>query len=412
MRTLKLLAVLALALPWVTSCYVDEQLGAAPLPNTGELMRRYLSIGNSITAGFQSAGINDSTQQLAYPVLFARAIGTGFAVPSLTMPGCPPPIVNNATVPPTRVDQGSETTCLLRSHEPLPPFFNNLAVPGAHVIDPLNNLDAESNANLLTMLILGGKTQVQAMTDANPTFVSVWIGNNDVLGALTSSTNPGDPAEITSQANFEARVRGIFDAIDLSGASAAAISVGNITLIPFASRGFFYWCGSVSSMGLCGTPPQFPPTFTVDGSCAPAVAGGQGDDNLVPWTVGIPKIAAALQGVATFLDCTDDSQVATPAEVAGMVAAVDGYNTFLVAEAAARGYGYFDINPSLQDAVNDGRIPPFPDLSGVPVGGPVTFGPLFTLDGVHPSSETHRLVADSLISVVNQTFGTTIRSLP
>ena len=53
----------------------------------------------------------------------------------------------------------------------------------------------------------------------------------------------------------------------------------------------------------------------------------------------------------------------------------------------------------------DGRIV-------VPVGGPVTFGPLFTLDGVHPSSETHRLVADSLISTVNQTFGTTIPLLP
>ncbi len=410
MKTLKLLAVLALALPWVTSCYVDEQLGAAPLPNTGELMRRYLSIGNSITAGFQSDGINDSTQNLAYPALFARAVGTGFAVPSLNMPGCPPPLVNNVTG--ERVPPALPTGCALRSTEPLPPYFNNLAVPGAHVIDPLNNLDAESNANLLTMLILGGKTQVQAMTDANPTFVSVWIGNNDVLGALTSSTNPGDPAEITSQANFEARVRGIFDAIDLSGASAAAISVGNVTLIPFASRGFFYWCGSVSSMGLCGTPPQFPTTFTVDGSCAPAALGGQGDDNLVPWTVGIPKIAAALQGVPTFLDCTDDSQVATPAEVAGMVAAVDGYNTFLATEAATRGYGYFDINPSLQDAVDNGDIPPFPDLSGVPTGGAVTFGPLFTLDGVHPSSETHRLVADSLISVVNQTFGTTIRSLP
>ena len=85
MRTLKLLAVLALALPLATSCYTDEQLGAAPLPNTGELMRRYLSMGNSITAGFQSAGINDSTQQLSYPVMFARAVGT--SRPAMTPPG-------------------------------------------------------------------------------------------------------------------------------------------------------------------------------------------------------------------------------------------------------------------------------------------------------------------------------------
>jgi hypothetical protein len=410
-----LLAVLALTLPWVASCYVDEELGANPLPNTGELMRRYISIGNSLTAGFQSAGINDSTQQLAYPVFFARAAGTGFAVPSLNMPGCPAPFVNNVTmqlVPPP-IPGG----CAFRAHEPLPPYFNNLAVPGAHVIDPLENLDPESNANTLTMLILGGKTQIEAMTDINPTFVSVWIGNNDVLGSLTSSTNPGDPAEITPQAAFEARVRGIFDAIDATGAHAAVISVGNPTLIPFASGAAIYWCGSFSSadplnpgFSVCGNPLQFPPMFTVDVSCSPSAVGmgGQGEFTLVPWTIGIPKIAAALQGAPANLDCTDDSQVAMPAEVAGMVAAVDGYNTFLTGEANGRGYSYFDINAPLLEAVMSGVIPSFPDISQVPAGGSIGFGPLFSLDGVHISSLAHRVVADSLISTVNQKFGTTI----
>ena len=411
MRTLKLLAVLALALPWVTSCYVDEQLGAAPLPNTGELMRRYLSIGNSITAGFQSAGINDSTQNLAYPVLFARAVGTSFAVPSLNMPGCPPPFVNNLTQ--ERVPPALPAGCALRSTEPLPPFFNNLAVVGAHVIDPLNNLDAESNANLLTMLILGGKTQVQAMTDANPTFVSVWLGNNDVLGALTSSTNPGDPALITSQADFEARYGAILDAIDATGASGALISVGNITLIPYASLGQTYWCLKTGACpGVAQAP--FPPIFTVDISCSPSAvgAGGMGESILVPWTVGIVQILTAAQGLPQTLDCTDDSQVATPSEVAAMQAAVTGYNGFIAAQAASRGYAYFDITPPLIDAVVNGLIPPFPNIPADAPLSPLTFGPLFTLDGVHPSSEAHRLFADSLISVVNQTFGTTIQPVP
>ena len=412
MRTLKLLAVLALALPWVTSCYTDEQLGAAPLPNTGELMRRYLSIGNSITAGFQSAGINDSTQNLAYPVLFAGAIGTSFVVPALNMPGCPPPLVNNLTgelVPPAL-----PTGCALRRHEPLPPFFNNLAVPGAHVIDPLNNLDAASNANTLTMLILGGKTQVQALTDANPTFVSVWVGNNDVLGALTSSTNPGDPAEITSQVDFEARYGAILDAVDdATSASAALISVGDVALIPYASLGATYWC---LKTGACPGVPvaPFPAIFTVDISCSPSAvgAGGQGESILVPWTVGIVQILTAAQGLPQTLDCTDDTQVALPGEVAAMQAATAGYNTYIAAQAAARGYAYYDLNPDLIAANVSGEIPPFPDIPADAPLSPVTFGPLFSLDGVHPSSETHRRVADSLISKVNQTFGTTIPLLP
>jgi lysophospholipase L1-like esterase len=410
MRTLKLLAVLALALPLATSCYTDEQLGAAPLPNTGELMRRYLSIGASLTAGFQSAGINDSTQNLAYPVLFASAVGTSFAVPSLNMPGCPPPLKNNA--PPTPIDPPLPPPgCALRSHDPLPPFFNNMAVPGAHAIDPLNNLDPESNANTLTMLILGGKTQVQAVTDADPTFVSIWIGGNDVLGALTSSTNPGDVTQITSQADFETRTRAIYDAIDATGANAAVISVPNVTLIPYTSLGAIYWC---LKNGGCPAPlppanPLIPTNFIVDVSCAPPAGVGI----LVPWTVGVVKILTAFQLPPTqTLDCSDDTQVVMPGEAAAMAAAVTGYNSFLAAETSARGYGYFDINPTLIDAVNSGTIPPFPDITGPLTGGPVTFGPLFSLDGVHPSSESHREIADSLISTVNQTFGTTIPLLP
>ncbi len=95
-----------------------------------------------------------------------------------------------------------------------------------------------------------------------------------------------------------------------------------------------------------------------------------------------------------------------------MQAATAGYNTYIAAQAAARGYAYYDLNPDLIAANVSGEIPPFPDIPADAPLSPVTFGPLFSLDGVHPSSETHRRVADSLISKVNQTFGTTIPLLP
>ena len=377
MRNWKALAVFALMLPWITSCYIDQELGANPLPNTGELMRRYIAIGNSITAGFQSGGLNDSLQHETYPVFFARAAGAEFAVPALRFPGCPPPLINNA--PPTPIVPLPPPGCALREEQPLPPYFSNVAVPGAHVIDPLDNLDAESNPNTLTMLLLGGRTQVEAMQVANPTFVSAFIGGNDVLGALTSSTNPGDPAQITPQADFETRVRALYDAIDATGASAAVISVPNVTLIPYASLGAIYWC---LKNGGCPAPlppqnPLIPANFVVTAACAPP--GGAGI--LVPWTVGVVGILTAIQAptLTVTLDCADDSQVATATEVAGMVAASAGYNTFLAAEAASRGYAYWDINPALADAVMTGAIPSFPDLSGVLTGGPVTFGSLLIL---------------------------------
>src|SRR6478672_13725223 len=57
----------------------------------------YVALGNSITAGYQSGGINDSTQKQSYAVLLAKQMNTRFAYPSLKMPGCPPPVNNLLT---------------------------------------------------------------------------------------------------------------------------------------------------------------------------------------------------------------------------------------------------------------------------------------------------------------------------
>ena len=91
-----------------------------------------------------------------------------------------------------------------------------------------------------------------------------------------------------------------------------------------------------------------------------------------------------------------------------MQTAVAGYNSFIAAEATARGMAYFDVNPTLQALVASGAIPPIPNIAPALVGQSVTFGPYFSLDGVHPSTQAHQLVADSLVSTVNQFFGTSI----
>jgi hypothetical protein len=59
-----------------------------------DMFATYVAIGNSLTAGVQSDGINDSTQQRSYAVLLARQMRTRFAYPSLRMPGCRPPLTS------------------------------------------------------------------------------------------------------------------------------------------------------------------------------------------------------------------------------------------------------------------------------------------------------------------------------
>src|SRR2546430_13868475 len=74
--------------PRAGACHEDELFTPlTPSYKGGAMFTRYVSFGNSITAGFQSFGLSDSLQRLAYPVLLARAMGSPFYYPSLTNPG-------------------------------------------------------------------------------------------------------------------------------------------------------------------------------------------------------------------------------------------------------------------------------------------------------------------------------------
>jgi hypothetical protein len=412
MQRIRVAAALLLALPLLAGCYDNEPLNAPDLSTSNGLMERYVSMGNSITAGYQSGGINDSTQTRSYAVLFANRANAPFFVPSLQGRGCAPPLTNNVTQ--TRVGGGTATTCDLRADQRLF-YVSNVAVPGATSFSPNDNLIAFANSNALTTFILGGRTQNQAMLDAKPTFVTAWIGNNDVLGALTSQSNPGNPALITPQPVFQANYSAMLDTIQRSGAQATLLSVTDVSVIPYSSRTAIYYCLTYVDPARCQAPLPTTPEpnlaglqalglWNVDVNCA-APAGLA---TLIPWTLAVPILAAAAGGAPQTMDCSDDALVVMPSELAAMQAAVVGFNAYIQTEAVSRGMAYLDVNPPLLALVGTGAIPSIPDLLPALAGGSVGFGPYFTLDGVHPSTLAHQLVTDSLVSTVNRFFATSI----
>lgn len=398
----------------LAGCRADQSVEppASATDNDG-LFYRYVSLGNSIAAGFQSGGINDSTQRASFAVLFARQAGTPFTYPSLAGRGCPAPLVNNVTQ--QRLgNQPDSLPCDLRQ-TPLPAYLNNLAVPGLDVADAFSNTASGLGSySRLTQFFLGGRTQVQWLMAEKPTFVSVEIGPNDVLGAVISSTNPGDPAEVTSPSAFAAKYRELADSIAATGAQAVLFTIPDVTSVPYVSTGSTYWC--IKNQPLCGfsTPAAFPPTFTVSNNCAPdaAVPGAPGDQTLVPWTKGLPRIAAAAQGAATTLDCSVDADVILPSELANIVAAVQADNAVINEVANEHDWAVFDINVPFAALRADGSIPAFPDISQALSGGSVTFGPIFSLDGFHPSSAAQQLIANQVIAAVNARYGTSVPALP
>ncbi len=390
----------------VLACQDDTLLRPATLTPIDPMFDRYVSMGNSITAGFQSGGINDSTQVLAYGNLLARQMQTPYFQPLLNRPGCPPPIVNVFLRTVVGPPLNPALPCALRKQQPVPPpFLNDVGVPGAGVKDILTNVSPGSNT--LTTLMLGGLSQTAAMLRANPTFVSVWIGNNDVLGVATDTANAGNPAEVIDSATFAAVYDSILDAIDKTPASGKGILIGvnDVVTIPYFSYGTVY-LGAKLAGGL-------PATFNVSPDCAPVALGGVGDTTLVPFRYGFGLIAAAQQGAVVTLDCLNDHNI-TPSELAGLHAIVIAYNKHIGAQATSKGFAFIDPNPFiLQVKADTAQFALFPHANPAdPKFTTAPFGSAFSRDGVHPSTSSHKLIANYLIQTINAKYGTSLPAIP
>jgi hypothetical protein len=364
-----------------------------------ELLASYVALGNSITAGFQSGGINRDTQRESYAVLLAEAMGVEFHVPELELPGCPPPLVDALTG--ERLGGSGAPLCSFR-RTPLPPVVHNVAVPGARVGDVLAADGGASGPNPLQLLLLGGLTQMEAARAADPTFVTVWIGNNDVLAAALSGA--AGPGNVTSPEDFRASYRAILDALEDAGVlGGVLVGVAEVTRVPFLSPGHEYWEAAGDG--------RLPEHFRAEPSCAPGGEAGTGEETLVPFDVGVGALGPVpwedSSGDQVVLDCAAGDRVLQPEEIAFLEETVRSYNDFIEAEAAERGWAFHDPNPTLRALAEEGAVPAFPLLDHPDE----LFGSYFSLDGVHPSGEAHRLVAAELAAAVNAHYGTALPSV-
>lgn len=412
MRTdrLRTAAVLTLLLAGL-GCEDEQLLRPGTTTPVDPLFTSYVAIGNSITAGFQSFGINDSLQSVAYPVLLARAMNTTFIVPFMNRPGCPAPLDTVFTQ--HRLGGTSGTFCALRRVlSPPPAFLNSIAIPGADVVETINYFApgiVPSPTDVYRTFLLGGYTQIQMARRAQPTFVSVWIGNNDVLGAILDTANSGNPALVTTPANFSARLTALLDSLDQIGTVRGGVLVGVVqaVLAPYVSQGRAYAAAAAAI-----------PTLTVNPNCLAfqTVPGGTPPLDTVwtsvPFHYGAPLVARAAAGIPTTLDCSV-AQVISTAEALNMVSSVAQYNAAIQAAATARGWAYVDPNPLLAALIPvPGAIRPFPAFPPDPNRAVAPFGTALSRDGLHPSTSTQRLVAQALQAAINAKYGTAIPAIP
>lgn len=403
-------ALLAGAVGALYAC--DNKASVFSPPVNDDLFASYVAIGNSITAGYQSDGINDSTQRQSYALLLARQMGTRYAYPSLNMPGCAPPINNILTgtrVTPTGAPASTATTCLLRNvGSSVPAFLNNVAVPGFGTADPTAAGAAAPSANVLAELILGGKTMVQKALDAQPTFVTVWIGNNDILRPALN----GLPATATPNATFATNYARMISELTAGapGVKGVLIGVGQVAGLPLMFQAGVL-AQSPAALGgasqVAGRPVSLDPA-TCAGTNAGALVNFQylvairSRPAAAPGTIFCQKVAG---GGATD---PGDNGILDLAEQATVVGLINGYNTYIKAKADSIGFAYYDPNPLFASLKSSGAVPAFPNL----VSTTATFGTYISLDGVHPSATAHIAIANELIGVINTKYGTKLNPVP
>ncbi|MCS6808845.1 MAG: SGNH/GDSL hydrolase family protein [Bacteroidota bacterium] len=470
-------------------------LGALANPDGTPI--RYVALGNSLTAGFQSGAVVASETKYAYPTLMAVQMGLPFGdepgqYQYMKFPD------NGGIGTRNRITAfdangspqfASVSLSSAPSNAALPRPYNNLGIPGAllrdmhpAVGDPLyerrfspptgNPLYNPFFGAVLRNTAVLGRTCVEQAARLNPNLVTIFIGNNDVLGYASSGgangTNfvtqammPNAAPAPTETPVFTAQFNALMDTCARRMPNAKFI-VSNIPDVLAAP--FFTTAGPQLRAGLVATLnntavvpaalatlirqilPNFPNGIIVRSSAAP---GGlkqlsTGDLFLLTSPAGvtayIQTLIAAIGAVAPQVQANPamaptivagvlqqnpmpNALVLDEAEQAVVRRSTAEFNQAIAAAVARYSAGNRAILFDAHKIVNDIRINGYPFQGQTALPGTNTVvsnvlrfdfvsGGFFSLDGIHPSSRGYGAVANEMLKLINATYNANIPLIP
>ncbi|HSP34744.1 MAG TPA: SGNH/GDSL hydrolase family protein, partial [Thermoanaerobaculia bacterium] len=188
---------------------------------------RLVVLGDSYGAGVESGSLNERHQPYSWGATLARQVGApNFVQPLVSYPGIGAELQLNDIIayPPVITPAAGQGQPLLLTY---PAPYNNLSIPGARVADLTTLTGTEAVTNTQTafaqFILRGQGTAVQQAIAQKPTFIAIWIGGNDLLGAVLAGT----PAALTPTADFRTAFTKMLDQL-IAGAPNAGIVVGNL----------------------------------------------------------------------------------------------------------------------------------------------------------------------------------------
>jgi len=363
-------------------------------------MRRLVVVGDSLLAGFGSggfvaAGRPGPGQVDGAAVFLARRAHVRLPLPLMTRPGVPPELTIVDENRNEKLDRGE-----VRRQQSGLGFradpgrkVRNLCVPGedsASVFEKISAGDIASELvtgnvkgrDVLKFLILGlpargdAVSQVSRARELRPTFLLVWLGNNDVLDMATST----DPGAVTVTAGeFGARFRQLLAALGDTRAGMAVANLPDPTGVAALRR-------AAAAVTSCRTAA---------GATRPVAPDDLLSIDLDPAQLPIPPCTRVL-------DAGERAQVRTRvsafnAEIAAAIAETEQAHGVTIAPVDM--FAIFDrLEASGVDLNGDG----VQDLDTHYLGG------IFSLDGIHPTRTGNALIANAFIDAINARFGESI----
>jgi lysophospholipase L1-like esterase len=367
---------------------------------------RYVAIGTSVSEGWASDGVVAPSQLTSWPSQLGRLGGRQISLPLIAFPGCGAPLAAPLAAGLRISGEPASAPFLSRVCAPnvdgvtLP--TQNVAISGARTDQALfatpENPDP-SYAPLYARTLAPGQSQVTAMEAQRPRLVSVELGANEVLGARDGAYVPGQTVVPVA---FWAPVYDLL--LDrVAAAAPRALLVGLISDVrsfPSFRTGAELWRARATFL---------PFNVAVSTDCIES-------RNIVFVPVRVPLAAAqgaaavrAGQGPVTF-SCANAPPTAPdgsvirdfvlgPAEVALLNAQLVAMTTIIRRQAEARGFAYFALSALYEDA---NRKPPFDAFAMLT--SPEPYGPLISLDGIHPSAAGSAVLANAAAQALNRRY--------
>ena len=369
-------------------------------------LSNYVALGDSMTAGFASASMMDWYQDRSYPAVLARQAGAStFEQPYISEPGIGPifelvSLLHDGELRPVIAPVGLVPG--LPTNAEYPGIYNNLGIPTSTLYDMIfqtgditNLLQGNFDTVFFDIVLRNGiNTALEQAIGLQPSFMTVWIGSNDVLPAVLAAT-PIDGITMTP-VDFFAGLYGNTVGVlaTTTTADIVFINVPYITDIPFTTSVPPYV--DIPQLGRWYLMADTGPLTDDD-----LVTGGAGA--LIAIGYGLPGGPPLPDNMNLFTG--DPGVVLRAAEVDLINAQVDGYNAAIDEAAAAFGYPVFDVNAFFADISSGAYVPTF---GGTTLSTDFLLGGIFSYDGIHPQHIGYALMADELIQFINAEYGSEI----